>query len=512
VSDTWKQWEGQTVDGAFPLLRYLGGSPRGAVFLTERRVEGQAVPAAIKLVPSSSQKGELRLARWREAANLSHPNLIQLFETGHFELAGVPLVYVVMELADENLSDVLAERALTTDEARKMLEGLIDATGYLHSKGFVHGHIKPSNILGAGDQLKISSDRACRAGAPLENPGDPDEYDPPEYARGIIPVPEKTSSAADVWAIGVTVVESLTGNRPARPAVGQTLVPPANLPQPFAEIASQCLRPAPQDRWKISRIADCLAGKTPIAPPVRTPTRAAAVEPVAARTQRPAPRSAGSRSNFGSFAGVAAAVALFAIVVGFAWMHYRPQTAESQASQEQAAQATPVPDASSPAVRGTPPAAQSSASNAANQQASNSAIARSPDAADTQSAAPTAPALEPGRPTRERALQEAVDNNVGRGEVTRQVMPRISQASLDTIQGTVRVGIKVDVDQSGGVRNAAFESEGPSKYFSRMALQAAQSWKFKPAQAAGRPVPSTWELQFEFSPDGAKVEPTQTAP
>jgi TonB family protein len=91
-------------------------------------------------------------------------------------------------------------------------------------------------------------------------------------------------------------------------------------------------------------------------------------------------------------------------------------------------------------------------------------------------------------------------------------MPQVSHSALDTIQGAVRVAIKLNVDPSGRVTDTSFESEGPSKYFARMAMQAAQNWKFKPPLAGGRQVPSTWELQFEFTRDGAKVVPTQTAP
>src|SRR6267154_2782299 len=118
MSNTWKLWEGQIVNGKFPLLRYLGGSEHCAVFLTERHEDGRLVRAAIKLIPASSENGELQLSRWKQAAQLSHPHLIPLYEMGHFELGGALLVYVVMECAEENLAQVLPERALTLAEAR----------------------------------------------------------------------------------------------------------------------------------------------------------------------------------------------------------------------------------------------------------------------------------------------------------------------------------------------------------------------------------------------------------
>ena len=184
MPEKWKLWEGEIVSGKFPLVRYLGGSDRGAVFLTERREGERLVKAAIKLIPAAPENGELQLSRWRQTAELSHPHLISIYEMGRFELRGVPLVYLVMECAEENLAQILPERALTPAETREMLASVLDALAYLHRKGFVHGHIKPANIMACGDQLKVSSDGLRRVGEPLDGPGDPCVYDPPEFARG----------------------------------------------------------------------------------------------------------------------------------------------------------------------------------------------------------------------------------------------------------------------------------------------------------------------------------------
>jgi len=514
VFDSWKQWEGQTVDSAFPLLRYLGGSQRGGVFFTERRDHGRTVPAAIKLVLSSSEKAVLRLSRWQQAARLSHPQLLRLYETGRSELSAVPFVYVVMQIADENLGQVLAERALTPEEARAMLPGLLDVLRYLHSKGFVHGHLKPSNLLAIGDQLKISSDRVCRAGEPLENPSDPDEYDPPEHARGIIPVSERASREADIWSLGVTLVEALTGNRPVPLAAGQNVVVPANLPEPFAEIARHCLRPGPLDRWTIAQVADCLAGGKPTA---LSPAPAPAPAPVPApaprvRADAAAPAAAPSEpadKRHGSRVLAAVAVLVVAIVAAVGWMRYQSSSAESTAAQiaSTAGVSNPVAPEAPPA---TPPPPAASAGQSRQNIASSASPRASARIAETKPA--PAPPLEPNRPNRAKPLREAVDSGVIRGDVARQVMPQVAHSALDTIQGTVRVRIKLQVDPSGGVTDAQFESQGPSKYFARAAMQAAQDWKFKPPEAGGRQVASTWQLRFEFDRDGAKAVPTQTAP
>jgi TonB family protein len=72
--------------------------------------------------------------------------------------------------------------------------------------------------------------------------------------------------------------------------------------------------------------------------------------------------------------------------------------------------------------------------------------------------------------------------------------------------------VRLQVDASGNVSNASFDSAGPSKYFARVAMQAAQQWKFTPATANGRPAASVWVLQFQFTRDGAAVTPTEETP
>ena len=154
------------------------------MFLTERHEGERLVKAAIKIIPAAPENAELQLSHWQQAAELSHPHLIPIHETGRFELDGVVFVYVVMECAEENLAQVLPGRALTPAEAREMLDSVLDVLAYLHRKGFVHGHIKPANIMASGDELKVSSDALSRAGESLDGPGHQTPYDPPEYALG----------------------------------------------------------------------------------------------------------------------------------------------------------------------------------------------------------------------------------------------------------------------------------------------------------------------------------------
>src|SRR5258708_7081653 len=120
MSEAWKQWEGQVVDRRFPLRQYLGGSDHGAVFLTEHG-ERDLVKAAIKVIPADPASAEIQLSRWKHAAQLFHPHLLRLFEMGHCELHNVALLYLVMEYAGENLSQILPQRPLTPQETRDVI-------------------------------------------------------------------------------------------------------------------------------------------------------------------------------------------------------------------------------------------------------------------------------------------------------------------------------------------------------------------------------------------------------
>ncbi len=98
------------------------------------------------------------------------------------------------------------------------------------------------------------------------------------------------------------------------------------------------------------------------------------------------------------------------------------------------------------------------------------------------------------------------------GEVVNEVLPDVPQSASDTIQGTLMVRVRLRVDQLGSVVGAELASPGPSKYFARLSMQAAQRGKFQPAQVAGRNVPSEWILRFDYTRTATKVFPVQGSP
>jgi len=96
------------------------------------------------------------------------------------------------------------------------------------------------------------------------------------------------------------------------------------------------------------------------------------------------------------------------------------------------------------------------------------------------------------------------------GSVAERVLPNVSQGARNTIQGKIRVAVRLNVDASGNVTEARLTSPGPSKYFANQALQSAHRWKFKPRQVDGQPSASTWLLKYQFGRSGTEVIPSET--
>ncbi|HEY4907654.1 MAG TPA: protein kinase [Candidatus Acidoferrum sp.] len=319
MSDSWRDSEGQVIDGQFPLVKFKAATDHSVVFSTLRGKDKNE-KAAIKFIQADASNADDQLARWRHAAQLSHPNLIKVYESGRCQLAGLDLLYVVMEQTQENLGEFLPQRALSADETHDMLEPFVDALSYLHGKGFAHGRIKPGNILAIDDQLKLSSDSICREGDMQIGSGKPDIFVAPE-SNG------RATKAGDSWSLGATVVESLTQRRPEETAGDPGF--PDSVQQPFLDIARNTLRRDAKSRWNIADISNRLSPKAApesiktvaipgpstsmpaTAAPAAKPVSAAAPSSVAiAEPPKPASsKPAGSLSAAAS-AGTATAVAI----------------------------------------------------------------------------------------------------------------------------------------------------------------------------------------------------------
>jgi TonB family protein len=445
-----KDLVGTVIDGRFTLIQWLGGSAAADVFLTE--ADGQR--AAIKLILAEGADAEARIAAWAATNSLAHPHLARLLHTGHCPDGPAPLVYAVTEYSGELLSQIIPERPLTPAEVREMLDPILDALSYLHSKGVVHGHLKPSNIMVVDDQLKISTDSLHIAGESAVRPTAPDIYHAPELAEG------RVLPAADLWSLGMTLVESLTQQPPLwlRP---EEINPraPKSIEPPFAEIIRECLRSDSTRRCTLGGFR-ALLNPAPFIP--NPPGKAVKTQP----------------AKFPAKVLITAVVVLIVVVAALE-LRSRNAVSSLQTGGE-SAPAVPAAPAQSPApARESPvPAEQST------------------------TPVPQSPA----------SATQVVEGPPIKGDVAERVLPEVLPSAQASIDHQVNVGVRVAVDAAGNVSKATFESAGPSKYFARQAMQAAQHWRFKPAQANGKAVSSTWILRFHFTQSGTEVTPVEVSP
>ncbi len=307
MSELWKQWTGRNVAGKFTLESYLGGSDHSAVFLTTQSTASGSDKAAIKLIAAdrfaADSGAEKQLARWNSIREWNHPNLIRIFEAGRCDLDGTQLLYVVEEYAEENLAQILPERALTAEETRGMLPPVLQALKFVHNKGFVHGSIQPANILAIGDDVKLSTDSLHVAGEKVDPAGAPRAIDPPEAGL---------STAGDVWQLAMTLVEVLTQHlpvwdraRPMAPAISRAVA------EPFREIAGRSLQVDASKRWTLAQISDCLEGKRPAARLVESVPAVSA--PVVSSPVTAGPRKPTSKWPYGVGLAAVVAIAVFLI-------------------------------------------------------------------------------------------------------------------------------------------------------------------------------------------------------
>src|SRR5438067_4261280 len=245
LADSPKKWEGETVN-EFPLRQYLGGRGGNAVFLSEY----QRQKAAIKLITVDNKSFDAQLAYLTSLTTLSHPHLVRTFSAGKCKLDGEQRLYLISEFADEELSQVLPVRALTAEEGRQMLSAVVDALAYVHANGFVHGHVAPANVMVVAEQIKLSADPICRIGHRLRR-RESNAYTAPEIDS------DPASPAADIWSLGMTLVEALTQRLPSTSENDARI--PGSIPEPLQQIARNCLRTKPEERCTTQLISALLS-------------------------------------------------------------------------------------------------------------------------------------------------------------------------------------------------------------------------------------------------------------
>jgi len=252
---------GQTVGGRFLLERVLGAGGSGVVFKALDQATGEVVALKILRPKMEVGQGRERLKREVRAARPGHPNAVAVHDL--HELDGYLLLS--LELIDGvSLRDALRDRGpLPLADVVALGRQLAAALAYFHGWDLVHRDVKPGNVLLAQDGTVKLCDlglmRPLAHGVTVTEAsvvmGTP-AYMAPEQATGA-----KLSAATDVYALGLTLWECLTGEVPlqgdtavetlvrrqgARPPRLRTVLPGA--PAWLARLLERMLDPDPRRR------------------------------------------------------------------------------------------------------------------------------------------------------------------------------------------------------------------------------------------------------------------------
>jgi serine/threonine protein kinase/formylglycine-generating enzyme required for sulfatase activity/dienelactone hydrolase len=219
----------------YRLERELGSGGMATVYLAEDLKHHRKV--AIKVMHpdlSSSIGAERFLREIRVSAQLNHPNILTLIDSG--EADGL-LYYVMPYVEGESLRDRLdREKQLPIAETVDITRELADALGHAHSLGIIHRDVKPENILFEADHAIVADFGIARAvtaagGATLTETGlaiGTPAYMSPEQAVGERDVDART----DVYSLACMVYEMLGGDPPFVASTPQAILARKSLEAP----------------------------------------------------------------------------------------------------------------------------------------------------------------------------------------------------------------------------------------------------------------------------------------
>ena len=263
--------------GRYTIEREIGRGGMAVVYLA-RDIKHDR-PVALKLLHpelGAVLGVERFLSEIRVTANLQHPHLLPLFDSGE---ADGQLFYVMPYVDGENLRARLdREKQLPIDEALRLTLAVLSALAYAHERGIIHRDLKPENILLQGGEpvvadfgiaLAVSNaggQRVTQTGLSLGTP----QYMSPEQATG-----DRTLDArSDIYAIGAVLYEMLAGEPPHTGSTVQAIIAkviterPRSLrvardtvPEPVDDATMKALAKLPADRWATAHdFADALRG------------------------------------------------------------------------------------------------------------------------------------------------------------------------------------------------------------------------------------------------------------
>ena len=224
---------------------------------------------AIKILKEEFRNDEELIRRFdaeaRAAASLTHPNIVQIYDVGKEG----NLIYIVMELVDgKSLKDLLHEHgAMPWPMAVEVAMKVVQALHKAHAKNIIHRDIKPQNILMSTDgEPKVADFGIARIASSGTDTMKVDtvasvHYSSPEQVRG-----GYTDGRSDIYSLGVTLYEMLTGQLPyagenpvsvalrhIQDAVPRVDVIVNDIPESLGDIVVKCMQKNRADRYENTR-------------------------------------------------------------------------------------------------------------------------------------------------------------------------------------------------------------------------------------------------------------------
>jgi len=272
------------LSGRYAIDRLIGEGGMATVYLA-RDVRHQRKVALKVLRPDlGAVLGVDRfLSEIQVTANLQHPNLLPLFDSG---AADSLLFYVMPYIEGESLRARLdREKQLPVDEAVRIATAVASALDYAHRQGVIHRDLKPENILlhegqplvaDFGIALAVSNaggTRITQTGLSLGTP----QYMSPEQATGDRAIDGRT----DIYSLGSLTYEMLTGDAPHTGSTSQAIIARllterprsirtarSSVPEHVEAAVERALEKLPADRWATAKeFAEALTGARAVSRP-----------------------------------------------------------------------------------------------------------------------------------------------------------------------------------------------------------------------------------------------------
>ncbi len=301
--------------GRYEIKKELGKGAMGIVYLgVDPKINRTVAIKTMRFEEGLEEKAmkDLKDRFFREAqaaGNLTHPNIVKIYDAGEEQ----DIAYIAMELlkGDDLKKWAGKDNLLPLPKVLEYIAHAADALAYAHKNGIVHRDIKPANIMLLEDGTirvadfgiaRITEHSKTATGTVLGTP----YYMSPEQIAG-----KKVDGRADIFSLGVTLYELLTGERPWKggESIGTLLFQITSDPYPdptlirgdfppgLLAVIDKALKKNPEERFQTgTEMADALravlAGKDPgIGAAEPQPKPAQTVQP-AAQTATPQPRPA----------------------------------------------------------------------------------------------------------------------------------------------------------------------------------------------------------------------------